>query len=156
MRVVSDCRDMPSESGCSLTIIGEEAEVVEAASQHAVAVHQHADDAELRTAIRESLKPDGGGRYMQLIEVRTDRFEDLEKLHEQWLADTTGRRTSSQEWVCRDRDDEDTYVIIVEFPSADAAQVNNALPATSRIAKGISKLAKEGPTFRNLDLIRHD
>ncbi len=156
MRVVADCRDMPSDSGCTLTIVGEEDEVVEAAALHAVAVHQHADEPGLRDAIRESLKPDGEGRYLQVIELRTDRFDDLERLHDQWLADTVGERTVAQEWVCRDRDSDDTYVIIVEFPSAEAAQVNNDLPATSRIAEGMAKLAQGEPTFRNLDLVRHD
>ena len=55
-RKVADCRDFPSEIGCTLTISGEEDEVVNAAVQHAVAVHGHKDDAELRTWLRENLK----------------------------------------------------------------------------------------------------
>lgn len=55
-RLVADCRDFPSESGCTLTIAGEEAEVVEAAALHAVTVHQHEDGPELREMIRSSLK----------------------------------------------------------------------------------------------------
>jgi predicted small metal-binding protein len=55
-RKVADCRDFPSEIGCTLTISGEEDEVVTAAVQHAVAVHGHADDAELRNWLRENLK----------------------------------------------------------------------------------------------------
>ena len=156
MRMVADCRDMPSDSGCTLTIVGEADEVLAAAVQHAVSVHQHPEDEQLRSAIRASLKPDGAGRYVQLIEVRTDRFDDLERLHDQWLADTVGERTVTQEWVCRDRDRDDTYVIIVEFPSDEAARVNNDLPATARIAEGMGKLAIGEPTFRNLDLIRRD
>ena len=35
-RKVADCRDMPSETNCTLTISGEEDEVVAAATQHAV------------------------------------------------------------------------------------------------------------------------
>lgn len=58
-RVVADCRDFPSDSGCTLTISGQEGEVLDAASQHAVAVHQHQDGPELREAIRASLKPEG-------------------------------------------------------------------------------------------------
>lgn len=155
MRMVADCRDMPSDSGCTLTIVGEEDEVLDAAVQHAIAVHQHADEPGLRSAVRDSLKPDGG-RYMQLIEVQTDRFDELERLHDQWLADTVGERTTNQEWVCRDRDRNDTYLILVEFPSDDAAKINNDLPATARIAEGMGELAIGEPTFRNLDLIRHD
>ncbi|HEY2041904.1 MAG TPA: DUF1059 domain-containing protein [Jatrophihabitans sp.] len=55
-RKVADCRDMPSESGCTLTIAGEEDEVVAAATQHAVTVHGHTDNAELRNEVRSGLK----------------------------------------------------------------------------------------------------
>lgn len=56
MRKVADCRDMPSESGCTLTISGAEDEVVRAAAEHAVSVHGHADSPEFRNEIRGSLK----------------------------------------------------------------------------------------------------
>lgn len=55
-RVVADCRDFPSESGCTLTIAGEEDEVVAAAAIHAATVHGHEDSAELREMLRGSLK----------------------------------------------------------------------------------------------------
>lgn len=57
-RMVADCRDFPSETGCSLTIAGEEEEVVTAATAHAVAVHGHDDGDEFREMIRSSLKPE--------------------------------------------------------------------------------------------------
>ncbi len=55
-RKVADCREMPSESGCTLTIAGEEGEVVRAASAHAVDVHGHEDGPELHRQIRSMLK----------------------------------------------------------------------------------------------------
>ncbi|MGW2278757.1 DUF1059 domain-containing protein [Streptomyces sp. NPDC001770] len=54
-RKVADCRKYPSVSGCSLTISGEENEVVRAAAEHAVSVHEHTDGPELREQIRASL-----------------------------------------------------------------------------------------------------
>jgi len=54
-RKVADCREMPSESGCTLTIAGEEEEVVRAAAVHAADVHGHVDGPELRTQIRSLL-----------------------------------------------------------------------------------------------------
>lgn len=57
-RKMMDCRDTPSESNCTLTIAGEEDEVVRAATQHAVSVHGHQDSPELREMIRTSLKDD--------------------------------------------------------------------------------------------------
>jgi predicted small metal-binding protein len=55
-RKTADCRDFPNEVGCTLTISGEEDEVVMAAAQHAAAVHGHQDDEELRTWLRQNLK----------------------------------------------------------------------------------------------------
>lgn len=57
-RKMVDCRDFPSEAKCTLTIAGEEDEVVRAAVLHAVDVHGHRDTAEFRTEIRNSLKPE--------------------------------------------------------------------------------------------------
>jgi predicted small metal-binding protein len=54
--MTADCREMPSESGCTLTISGEEDEVIRAAAEHAASVHGHTDGPELREAIRGSLK----------------------------------------------------------------------------------------------------
>lgn len=55
-RKIADCRDYPSESGCTLTIAGEEEEVLTAATQHATSVHGHDDSAEVRAWLRENLK----------------------------------------------------------------------------------------------------
>lgn len=56
-RMMADCRRFPSESECSLTIIGDEDEVVRAAVGHAVAVHGHQDNPELWEMTRASLEP---------------------------------------------------------------------------------------------------
>jgi predicted small metal-binding protein len=56
MRKVADCRDFPSDTDCTLTISGEEDEVVRAASEHAVSVHGHGDTPELRDQVRSTLK----------------------------------------------------------------------------------------------------
>jgi Protein of unknown function (DUF1059) len=55
-RKVADCRKTPSESNCSLTIAGEEEEVVRAATEHAVSVHHHANSAELAAEVRATLE----------------------------------------------------------------------------------------------------
>ena len=55
-RKVADCRDFPSDNGCTLTISGEEDEVLAAAAMHAASVHGHADNDELRKWLSENLK----------------------------------------------------------------------------------------------------
>ena len=56
-RVMADCRRFPSESNCSLVIIGEEDEVVQAAAEHAASVHGHENNEELRAQLRDFLEP---------------------------------------------------------------------------------------------------
>ena len=58
MRMVADCREMPSEGGCTLTIAGEQEEVVRAAAMHAADVHGHVDGPQLRQEIVALLKPE--------------------------------------------------------------------------------------------------
>jgi len=58
MRQIADCRRFESDNNCTLTIIGEEAEVVDTAATHAVAAHGHTDGPELREQIRTMLEPE--------------------------------------------------------------------------------------------------
>jgi predicted small metal-binding protein len=52
-----DCREFPSEMNCTLTLVADsEGELLEAAVQHAVAVHGHQDTPELRDQIRSGIK----------------------------------------------------------------------------------------------------
>jgi len=52
-----DCREYPSESGCTLAISADtEDEVVDAAAQHATKVHGHQDGPELRQQLRTMVK----------------------------------------------------------------------------------------------------
>jgi predicted small metal-binding protein len=52
-----DCREVPSEMNCSLAISADgEDEVLEAAVQHAIAVHGHEDTPELRDMIRGGIR----------------------------------------------------------------------------------------------------
>jgi predicted small metal-binding protein len=49
-----DCREFPSESKCTVSIAADsEAELLEAAAQHAVAVHGHEDSPQLRAELRK-------------------------------------------------------------------------------------------------------
>jgi len=55
-RKIADCRDLPNEVGCTLTIAGEENEVLDAAVAHAVSRHGHDDSPEFREELRRSLR----------------------------------------------------------------------------------------------------
>jgi hypothetical protein len=55
-RKTIDCREMPSESGCSLTISGTEDEVLKAAREHAISSHGHEDTPGLTNELRAGLR----------------------------------------------------------------------------------------------------
>lgn len=55
-RKAIDCRDYPSESGCTLRLEGAEDELLDAAVNHAITRHGHSDTPELREEIRRLLK----------------------------------------------------------------------------------------------------
>jgi predicted small metal-binding protein len=55
-RRVADCSRFPSERNCTLKISGTEDEVLDAATQHAVASHGHEKTPELRERIRGMLE----------------------------------------------------------------------------------------------------
>ena len=52
-----DCREYPSEMNCTLALSADsEDELLEAAVQHAVSVHGHADSADFRKQLRQLFK----------------------------------------------------------------------------------------------------
>lgn len=52
-----DCREFPSEMNCTLALVADsEDELLEAAVQHAVAVHGHKDSPEFRNELRKLFK----------------------------------------------------------------------------------------------------
>ena len=52
-----DCRHFPTDSKCSVAISADTVdEVIDAAVQHAVTVHNHPDSPQLRQQIRASIK----------------------------------------------------------------------------------------------------
>jgi predicted small metal-binding protein len=52
-----DCREMPSDSHCTVTIAADsERELLEVAVQHAVAQHGHTDTPKFRSQLKEAIR----------------------------------------------------------------------------------------------------
>lgn len=57
-RMQIDCRQFPSEKNCTVSIAADtQSELLDAAAQHAVAVHGHKDTPELRAQLTKMFKP---------------------------------------------------------------------------------------------------
>jgi hypothetical protein len=96
-------------------------------------------------------------QFVQTIEFRTSRYDEVNALMEQWAANTASTHTPTLAYTTRDRDaDGDTYVQVVVFPSYDAAMQNSELPETSAFAGKMMGLCDGQPIFRNLDVLREE
>jgi hypothetical protein len=96
------------------------------------------------------------GTFIQIMEYKTSKFDEIQALADKWVAATEGKRTATSGLVTKDRDNRDTYVEIIEFPSYEDAMKNSELPETQEIAAQMAALADGPPTFRNLDVVRDD
>ena len=96
------------------------------------------------------------GKFVQIIEYTTTRFDELNALADEWFRTTEGKRATGWALGTSDRDRPNTYLTIVEFDSYEAAMRNNELPETQRFAEQMTKLCDGPPTFRNLDVFRED
>lgn len=91
--------------------------------------------------------------FVQVIELRTDRVDDIRALEEEEVAATEGQRSATRILLGRDRTDANHYYMVVEFPSYEDAMRNSQLPATHEAAGGMRGLCTEAPAFVDLDVV---
>ncbi|WP_432134963.1 MULTISPECIES: ester cyclase [unclassified Streptomyces] len=94
--------------------------------------------------------------FVQLIDCRTSRFEEMNQLMDRWVEQTRGRRTATHDIIGKDRSDASHLIEIVEFPSYEEAMRNSRLPETDRIFQEMVALCDEAPTFTDLDVVRDE
>ncbi|MFJ8648644.1 ester cyclase [Streptomyces sp. NPDC093546] len=91
--------------------------------------------------------------FVQVIDLKTDRVDELRGLMDQWIQATEGKRTATHSIVGRDRSDDTHVVEIVEFPSYEEAMKNSNLPETNRIYQQLMELCDGEPSFTDLDVL---
>ncbi|MER5372517.1 ester cyclase [Streptomyces sp. NPDC002553] len=94
--------------------------------------------------------------FVQLIDCRTSRFDEMNRLLDTWVEQTKGKRTATHALVGKDRSDDSHFIEIVEFPSYEEAMRNSNLPETGRIFQDMVALCEETPTFTDLDVVRDE
>ncbi|MGW4564030.1 ester cyclase [Streptomyces sp. NPDC004561] len=94
--------------------------------------------------------------FVQLIECRTSRLDEMNRLMDDWVTQTKGRRTATHALVAKDRSDAAHIVEVVEFPSYEEAMRNSNLPETDKIFQELVALCDEMPTFTDLDVVRDE
>lgn len=91
--------------------------------------------------------------FIQVIEIRTNRLEELQALRKEWEQATEGKRTVRRSILARDRNHPGRYLVIVFFDSYESAMENSSLPETSSFAEEQATLFDAPPTFSDLDII---
>jgi hypothetical protein len=91
--------------------------------------------------------------FIQVMELRTNRFDDLTALEREWERATEGQRTLRREIVGRDRNDPDRYVILAFFDSYESAMENSNLPATNEISGKMGALVDGSISFSDLEIV---
>jgi hypothetical protein len=91
--------------------------------------------------------------FIQIIDSRTTKPEEISALDEQYVKDTAGRGTYRRSIVCRDRNDPDRYLTLVFFDSHEDAMRNSELPETQALAEKMGALVDGPPAFIDLDVV---
>jgi quinol monooxygenase YgiN len=91
--------------------------------------------------------------FVQIIEFQSSRIDDIRNLVEQMRDRGPGLAVRGN--FTADRDRPNTYVNIVEFESAEAAEENSNRPETQEFAAKMAELCDGPASFRNLDLIEN-
>lgn len=91
--------------------------------------------------------------FIQVIDARSDRVDEIDALTEKWEAATEGRRTARRSIRTADRNDPNHFVVIVFFDSYESAMENSNLPETQAFAESLAALLDGPPTFLDLDVV---
>ncbi|MER6676503.1 ester cyclase [Streptomyces sp. NPDC000983] len=94
--------------------------------------------------------------FVQLIDCRTSRFDEMNRLMDTWVEQTKGKRTATHSVIGKDRSDASHFIEIVEFPSYEEAMRNSKLPETDKVFQDMVALCDEMPTFTDLDVVRDE
>jgi predicted ester cyclase len=94
--------------------------------------------------------------FVQLIDCKTSRFDEMNRLMDTWVEQTKGKRTATHSVIGKDRSDASHFIEIVEFPSYEEAMRNSNLPETDKIFREMVALCDEMPTFTDLDVVRDE
>ena len=91
--------------------------------------------------------------FIQIIEVKTSKLDEMRALDDEWEKATEGKRTARRSIVTTDRNDPEQVRIIVFFDSYESAMENSKLPETQEFAEKWAQLADRPPAFLDLDVI---
>ena len=91
--------------------------------------------------------------FVQIIEFRSNRIEELKALADEMRSDLDSQGGALRGTVTQDRDRPGWYLNIVEFDSFESAMSNSTRPEVSAFAARMAALCEEPPRFYNLEVV---
>jgi hypothetical protein len=91
--------------------------------------------------------------FIQIVEFRTDKYDELMALEQEWRAATEGKRTLRRTIITRDRNDPKRHLVFAFFDDYDSAMVNSNLPETSEFGQKQSAILDAPMVFTDLDIV---
>jgi len=91
--------------------------------------------------------------FVQIIEMRSSKFAELQELGDEWERAPEAKRTVRRRVLCEDRDNPGRHFNIVFFDSYASAMENSALAETTDLSAKMEALLDAPPIFVNLDVL---
>ena len=91
--------------------------------------------------------------FIQIIELRTSKVDELRAMQREWEKKTEGKRTLRRSIISRDRNDPNRYLVFAFFDSYESAMANSNLPETTEFGLSQTALLDGPPVFTDLDVI---
>lgn len=93
--------------------------------------------------------------FIQIIEFSTQKIDEVQKIGNEFRDHRLkeGGPKPSRVMIGRDRDRENGYVQIVEFPSYEVAMENSNRPDTTEFSQRLAALCDGPPKFLNVEVI---
>jgi quinol monooxygenase YgiN len=91
--------------------------------------------------------------FIQVIDMYTKNFDEIQALDEEWLKATEGKRTLRKAIIARDRNHPSHYVVFAFFDSYESAMINSNMHETNEFGEKQNALLEGPMQFTDLDII---
>ena len=96
---------------------------------------------------------DTAARFVQIIDIETDRIEEMRTLVQEADERGAGRAGGpARRLLLQDRNQPNRYLVMIEFDSYDEAMRNSDDPETSRMAEQLASMCTRPPSFTDCDV----
>ena len=93
--------------------------------------------------------------FIQTIAYTTKRPEEMRALMDAFERDDPDSPGLVSVRVLKDRDRDNSFLVVAEFETYEAGMENSARPEVDAFAKGMAELVDGPPSFANYDVLEH-